>query len=52
MRKHLNHRSELEIKVFSGENIPVALALIQHLNLTEDTTAAVTWSFFNHLETK
>ena len=30
--------------------LPVALALIEHLNLTEDTAAAVTWSFLDDLE--
>lgn len=34
------------------DTLPVALALVEHLNLTEDTTAAVTWSLLNDLEQK
>lgn len=33
-----------------GRTLPVALALIEHLNLTEDSAAAVTWSFLDYLE--
>lgn len=28
----------------------MALALIEHLNLTEDSAAAVTWPFLDYLE--
>lgn len=32
--------------------LPVALALIKHLNLSKDTAATVARSFLNYLETK
>lgn len=32
------------------KNLPVSLALIEHLNLTEDTAAAVAWPFLDDLE--
>lgn len=32
--------------------LPVSLALIEHLNFTKDTAAAVTWSFLDDLEHK
>lgn len=30
--------------------LPVSLALIEHLNLTKNTVAAVTWPFLDDLE--
>lgn len=30
--------------------LPVALALVKHLNLTEDTASAVTWPFLDDLQ--
>lgn len=30
----------------------MALALVEHFDLTKDTAAAVAWSFFNYLKEK
>lgn len=35
---------------YDKRTLPVTLALIEHLNLTEDSAAAVTWSFLDDLE--
>lgn len=35
-----------------GVLLPVSLALVQHLYLTEDTAAAVTWSLLDDLQEK
>ena len=37
---------------FGLTSLPVALALIEHLNLTKDAAATVARSFLNDLETK